>query len=420
MIEMSLIRATGISKAVNDELVLDSIDITIEKGRITGIIGEDGKQIYVLFAVLSNAYLPDSGTVHRSSDLASNPLFHVRQNLMADPTSTCSKFYKEIASNYPYHDDGMFEDLCNEYGIPLNAKVNMLASPAKGLFQLIVGMSCRPSLLIVQDPLADVDDLTYESVIDHLERLNKEGTSILISSPSAEELNEYCHDVIDLREEEIQTDVSDMQSDCSETPDRFEFSKAPWLILLSFVPFITSFSFIEVPSNLLSISIGCNILMATFFMSDIQITYGQDIRKVNRGISRTSIELHRCMLIILSFVLAIVLETTFYLFSGMSREAITTGIALSMVFLLITLIRHRLMLSYEPRIVIAVFIIHYFLLFVHIAFLVIEPEILTFDGASSVLITAICVVLSILILRNCIEYYKTKDLEPDRYQIGWI
>ncbi len=408
---MDLIQASGVSKTADGRSVLDLTDIAVGKGRITGIVDGDYERIYNLFAILTGTYIPDTGSVVRSDELASNPLFYIRGNIAAD-TASCSDYYRTFSSPYPHRDDDLFIRLCERYGIPPKARLHRLPVGTKNLLDLIVAISCRPSLIIAQDPLAGLDDDAYDMMVDDLREANRHGTAILVSSPSAEELREYCHDVIDLGDNRRNRGSVGSGNGHGEVPNRFELPRTYWPYAISILPFIISYGFTEFRSNLLSVSMGCAVLMTTFFLSDMQIMYGQDVRKVSAGVDRTSLESRRCAILALCSLAAALFVAAFCQYAGMERDAVISGTAMTLAFLPLTLLRHRAMLSYWGKVIAVNLIVHSLLWVPLFFFMTAEPESLVFNVGISAAVIAVCIVASAFLFRGCVRYFRTKDLEP--------
>lgn len=407
---MDVIQASDITKTIGDRAVLDSVHVSAGQKRITGVVGESEEQVRWLFDVLAGIVIPDGGTVRRSADIVSNPMFYVRWNDMDDPLVTCSGHYRRTSSAYPFRDDGLFRDLCVGYGIQPDARLISLSPATRRLFDLIVGISCHPSLLIAQDPLADADDDTYDMMIGDLEKANRTGTSILISSPSAEELEEFCHDVIDLRRRDFRVRDPIDAGDGRIIRDRMELPKAPCMYAPVLISFLIVFASAFTPSNLISVLLGCAALETVFFMSDVGILSGRDAVKVCRGADRTSIEAHRCAFILLCSLVAAVSATAFCLLSAMGTETAVAGASIAMVFLPIAMLSHRAMLSYDGTVCTFDMIAHLLLLPAMFVFMAVGPGSVTFGPELSVAIVAVCIAVSALLTRDCIGDFRKKDL----------
>ena len=392
--------------------MLDAADFAVGKGRITGVVGEDYGQVYCLFAILSGTYIPDTGTVRRNEELASDPPFYIRGNLTRDPAMTCIGYYRTASAGYPHRDEVQFRRLCERYGIQPSARIYSLSKGTMDLLDLMVGISCRPSLIIAQDLLAGLDDDAYDMMVDDLQEANRRGTAVLISSPSEDELREYCHEVIDLRDRDFHIRSSiGFGNNGAVVLDRIAPPRSLWMYALSILPFIISCGFIDTGSNLLSVALGCAALMTTYFLSDVRISFGQDIRKVSMGVDRIVLESRRCTAFVLCALAAALCTAAFCHISGMGGDAVLSGAAICIIFLPLTLLRHRTMLSYRGDVFAVNMMAHLVLGIVLFFFMTAEPGSLLLDGTASAAIISASVIISAFLMRDCIRYFRWKDLE---------
>ena len=58
-----ILEMKGISKYFPGVTALDGVDLTIEEGSVTGLVGENGAGKSTLMKILTGTYRPDGGTV---------------------------------------------------------------------------------------------------------------------------------------------------------------------------------------------------------------------------------------------------------------------------------------------------------------------------------------------------------------------
>lgn len=67
---MSVIKATGVTHAYQDRVVLDGVDLVVARGDSIAVCGPSGSGKTTLLAVLGGLLSPDQGTVDRSGEIA--------------------------------------------------------------------------------------------------------------------------------------------------------------------------------------------------------------------------------------------------------------------------------------------------------------------------------------------------------------
>jgi branched-chain amino acid transport system ATP-binding protein len=90
-----LLEARGISKRFGGLTALDSVDFTLEEGRIASIIGPNGAGKTTFFNVFTGIYVPEEGTVtfrgtpvlgKRPDQITALGICRTFQNIRCSPT----------------------------------------------------------------------------------------------------------------------------------------------------------------------------------------------------------------------------------------------------------------------------------------------------------------------------------------------
>ena len=58
-----IIKVKNLTKKFDEKVVLNDVNLNIEKGTITGIIGRNGSGKTVLLKIIAGLYIPTSGSV---------------------------------------------------------------------------------------------------------------------------------------------------------------------------------------------------------------------------------------------------------------------------------------------------------------------------------------------------------------------
>lgn len=200
-----VIETTGLSKKYSKRLVVNSIDMHVEKGKIYGLLGKNGAGKTTTMCMLLNLVHPSSGEMLL---FGKNPRKHSKEvysnigSIIETPG-----FYENLTA---YENLKIIAKLRGNYN-PLNVKlvlemVNLDKETSKKFKDFSLGMKQRlgiaaaimhnPELLILDEPINGLDPIGIKEIRDLLKRLSHEyGTSILISSHILSEI-ENIADVI--------------------------------------------------------------------------------------------------------------------------------------------------------------------------------------------------------------------------------
>ena len=199
---MSIFECKALTKNYGAKTVLDSIDLTIEPGRIVGLLGPNGAGKSTIIRHFTGVYRPDSGQVTLDGQpVYENPAAKSRMAVIPDdwyyfPQAGIKEMAKFYAGIYPAFSWERYEKLKQVF--PLDEKM-MLRRMSKGMqkqaaFWLTV--CCMPEYLILDEPVDGLDPVMRRQVWSLLlGDVAERGTTVLVSSHNLRELEDVCDHV---------------------------------------------------------------------------------------------------------------------------------------------------------------------------------------------------------------------------------
>lgn len=182
----NLLEVVGLSKKYGNLCAMDDVSFQVEPGRIVGLLGPNGSGKTTLIKLLSGLLTPTAGSIKIRglepgveskalvSYLPDKPYFGEWMKV-SDMIDFFVDFYKDF-------DRQRAEDLCRDMGISLEAKMKTLSKGNKEKVQLILAMSRKASLYLLDEPIGGVDPAAREVILKTIiANYNVEG-SIIIST----------------------------------------------------------------------------------------------------------------------------------------------------------------------------------------------------------------------------------------------
>lgn len=187
--------------------VLKGVDLTIEAGKIYGLIGRNGVGKTTLLSIMTAQNTLNAGTVEYNGDPVwenSNALANIcfsreiSQTTIFGPNTTKVREYLRIASYYyPNWDKEYAAKLVEEFGINVKKPMHKLNKGALSLVTIVVGLASGAPITILDEPVAGLDvvmrDKFYDLVIDDYTRTNR---TFIISTHIIEEASKPLEEVI--------------------------------------------------------------------------------------------------------------------------------------------------------------------------------------------------------------------------------
>lgn len=205
-----MIESVNLCKNYADQNVLNSINISLNKGEIVGLIGVNGSGKTTLLDILALINLSSGGDIIIDNEIVDNlnkkrlrskisyvpqdiALFEeltVKENLICWSKLNKEKTMERIMEIEPFFNlQEMF-----------NKKITKLSGGMKKRINIAVALMGEYDYMILDEPLAGVDYENAKMIIDFLVMEKNRGIGILITGHELNLLNEYTDRIIKLEE----------------------------------------------------------------------------------------------------------------------------------------------------------------------------------------------------------------------------
>lgn len=204
----------NIIKEYGKKRVLDGIDLTIEQGKIYGLVGRNGAGKTTLLSILTAQNPASGGTVTYDG----MPVWENRQALdhlcfsrelntlsVLGPNTIKVKEYLRMARTYyPNWDHEMEQRLVEQFGLDVKKKISKLSKGMLSMVTIIVALASKADITILDEPVAGLDVVAREDFYRLiLEEHEMTGRTFVISTHIIEEAANVFGEVIFLKDGRI-------------------------------------------------------------------------------------------------------------------------------------------------------------------------------------------------------------------------
>ena len=204
------IEVKGLTKK-RDTFFLNNVNLTVPKGYIVGLIGENGAGKSTTIKAILNLINKDSGTIKIFGQDYQQHEKEIKQQIgvVFDdchfPKQLTAKDLNLILKNiYSNWDTNLYHDYLNQFKLPLNKPIKDLSRGMKMKLSLATALSHRPKLLILAGPTSGLDPIIRNEILDiFLDFIQDEEHSILISSHITSDLEKVADYITFIHEGEI-------------------------------------------------------------------------------------------------------------------------------------------------------------------------------------------------------------------------
>ena len=195
-----------LTKSYGKTAILNGMNLHLDAGKALAVVGENGAGKTTLLKILATASEPDSGSLFIGGINALENPAAAREQLGYVPQGIALMQELSVKDNLYYwmkkKDETVYETVMDIIGLKSmeNKKVARLSGGMQRRLNIGASLVLRPSLLILDEPLAGVDIANRRRIISSLSALKKSGMTILFTSHYIDEMQMLADEMIALRE----------------------------------------------------------------------------------------------------------------------------------------------------------------------------------------------------------------------------
>lgn len=211
---MSKLVCESLTKAYGSKTVLENLNLTLESGKIYGLIGRNGAGKTTLLSIMTNQNPATGGRVTLDGEniwenrKALDRLCFSRElNISAESglAGYTVKTYLKTASFYYAHwDQAMADRLVKAFDLKIKTKLGKLSKGMLSMVTIIVAMASKAEFTFLDEPVAGLDVLARERFYKLLlEEYTETGRTFVVSTHIIEEAADVLEEVIILDKGQI-------------------------------------------------------------------------------------------------------------------------------------------------------------------------------------------------------------------------
>lgn len=190
-----LVEITQLQKKI-DDFQLGPIDLTIEVGTITALIGNNGSGKSTLLKSIMNLAKADTGTIKVFGDSVSgkdeswkNSIAYQPQTMIGSDAFTGTSLKDLISRFYPNWDEALFTKVVQRLDVDLTKRYGKLSQGSQQKLNFALTIARNARILILDEPTAHMDIPSKKVLIDLLvDWMEVEDRAIIIASHQVEDI----------------------------------------------------------------------------------------------------------------------------------------------------------------------------------------------------------------------------------------
>ena len=197
---MELLECKDLCKSFDNRVILDNVNIKIERGKIVGLLGKNGQGKTTLIKLINDLLTPTSGEVlingKKPSIESKKIISYLPERTYFDKSMKVSdiiKYFKEFYDNF---NEEKALKLLDDLELDKNLCLTKMSKGMQEKVELILVMSREADLYILDEPLGGVDPATRDYILDTILSNFKDGASVIISTHLIADIERILDEVI--------------------------------------------------------------------------------------------------------------------------------------------------------------------------------------------------------------------------------
>lgn len=220
-----ILRCTDLVKKYGSFTALNKINITLDSGKIVGLLGPNGSGKTTLIKILNGLLTPTAGSVtidgHPIGVETKKVVAYLPDNSYLNSWMSVKQIVAYFADFYEDFRPEVAYEMLERLGISPERKLKTLSKGNKEKVCLILVMSRNARLYVLDEPIAGVDPAARDYVISTIINNYNPQSTVIISTHLIADIEQVLDEVIFLKEGNIvlQKSVEDIRSEHEKSVD---------------------------------------------------------------------------------------------------------------------------------------------------------------------------------------------------------
>lgn len=195
-----ILRCENLYKQYGKTAALAGVDLTIESGKIVGLLGPNGSGKTTLIKLINGLLTPTSGCVkiagNRPGVESKKVVAYLPDNIYLNSWMTIKQIVEYFSDFYEDFRVELAYEILTKLGISPDKKLKTLSKGNKEKVCLILTMSRNALLYVLDEPIAGVDPAARDYVISTIINNYNPESTVLISTHLISDIEQVLDEVI--------------------------------------------------------------------------------------------------------------------------------------------------------------------------------------------------------------------------------
>lgn len=221
----NILEIKHLSKDYGSKVALNDVNISISKGKIVGLLGPNGSGKSTMIKLINGLLQPSDGEILING---MHPSIETKAVVAYLPERTYLSEWMKVEELINFFDDFYVDfdrakalDMVKALKIDIKSKIKSMSKGTKEKVQLILVMSRKASIYILDEPIGGVDPAAREYILNTIIKNYSEDSSIVLATHFIQEIESLCDDIIFLNNGKVvlEGNVDDIKAEKGKSID---------------------------------------------------------------------------------------------------------------------------------------------------------------------------------------------------------
>ena len=224
---MPILECKDLSKRFGKTAALDNVNLSIEPGRVIGLLGPNGSGKTTLIKLANGLLTPSDGEILIDGE-APGPKSKAIVSYLSDKEclpewmnpKQLMDFFEDFYEDF---DRSRAEEMIARLGLDRTQKVKQMSKGTREKVQLILVMSRQAKLYLLDEPIGGVDPATRDYILDTIIRNYNPEAAVVISTHLIADVEQVLDEVIFIQNGQIllQSSVDSIREEKGKSVDQY-------------------------------------------------------------------------------------------------------------------------------------------------------------------------------------------------------
>lgn len=200
MSNMKLLEIKDLNKSFDNKEILKDINLSIQRGKIIGLLGKNGVGKTTLIKLINDLLTPTSGEIlingQKIGVETKKEISYLPERTYLNKQMKVSEVISYFEDFYDNFDSKKAKKLLKDLDLDINQKLTKMSKGMQEKVQLVLVMSRSADLYILDEPLGGVDPATRDYILDTILSNFNENASVIISTHLISDIEKILDEVI--------------------------------------------------------------------------------------------------------------------------------------------------------------------------------------------------------------------------------